>query len=91
VDPDRAAELAQVAADPPGPRRRHKTNENDIFNGKFLLFTKKLQLIDVYLPYVEGKGEPGFQETRNERALFVFHRVQHKLTGLSIPRLHYQY
>ncbi|XP_006461830.1 hypothetical protein AGABI2DRAFT_151451 [Agaricus bisporus var. bisporus H97] len=29
----------------------------------------------------EAQGEPGAQEIRNERALFVFHRVQHKLTG----------
>jgi FKBP12-rapamycin complex-associated protein len=35
----------------------------------------------------ETQGEPGAQEIRNERALFVFHRVQHKLTGLSFPEL----
>ncbi|XP_006461841.1 hypothetical protein AGABI2DRAFT_151460 [Agaricus bisporus var. bisporus H97] len=61
VDPDRAAELARVAAHPQGPQRKLKANENDIFN--------------------ETQGEPGAQEIRNERALFVFHRVQHKLTG----------
>jgi FKBP12-rapamycin complex-associated protein len=30
---------------------------------------------------IEGQGEPGAQEVRNERALFVYNRVQHKLTG----------
>ncbi|KAF9454266.1 phosphatidylinositol 3-kinase [Macrolepiota fuliginosa MF-IS2] len=61
VDPDRAAELARVAAHPQGPSRKLKANENDIFN--------------------ETQGEPGAQEVRNERALFVFNRVQHKLNG----------
>lgn len=54
VDPDRAAELARVAAYPQGPSRKAKANEDQIFNE---------------------------QEVRNERALFVFNRVQHKLTG----------
>lgn len=30
---------------------------------------------------IESRGEPGAQEVRNERALFVSNRVQHKLTG----------
>ncbi|KAG6845015.1 hypothetical protein H0H87_001536 [Tephrocybe sp. NHM501043] len=29
----------------------------------------------------EAEGQPGAQEVRNERALFVYNRVQHKLTG----------
>ncbi|KXN92422.1 Phosphatidylinositol 3-kinase tor2 [Leucoagaricus sp. SymC.cos] len=61
ADPDRAAELARVAAHPQGPSRKLKANEKDIFN--------------------EAQDEPGAQEVRNERALFVFNRVQHKLTG----------
>jgi FKBP12-rapamycin complex-associated protein len=36
VDPDRAAELARVAAHPQGPQRKLKANENDIFNGAHL-------------------------------------------------------
>ncbi|PFH51827.1 hypothetical protein AMATHDRAFT_58344 [Amanita thiersii Skay4041] len=56
TDPDRAAELARVAAHPQGPTRKLRADENDIFN-----------------------VEAG--EVRNERALFVYNRVQHKLTG----------
>lgn len=29
----------------------------------------------------EAGGEPGAREVRNERALFVYNRVQNKLTG----------
>ncbi|KII85882.1 hypothetical protein PLICRDRAFT_144570 [Plicaturopsis crispa FD-325 SS-3] len=62
ADPDRAAELARVAAYPQGPTRKLKADENDIFN--------------------EATGEPGArQEVRNARALVVYNRVQHKLTG----------
>ena len=62
TDPDRAAELARVAAYPQGPNRKLKADENDIFN--------------------ETTNEPGAkQEVRNERALLVYNRVQHKLTG----------
>ncbi|KAK2463572.1 hypothetical protein APHAL10511_004323 [Amanita phalloides] len=56
ADPDRAAELARVAAHPQGPTRKLKADENDIFN-----------------------ADAG--EIRNERALFVYNRVQNKLTG----------
>ncbi|KIK08874.1 hypothetical protein K443DRAFT_655406 [Laccaria amethystina LaAM-08-1] len=73
TDPERAAELARVAAHPQAPTRKLKADENDIFN--------------------ENEGQAGVQEVRNERALFVYNRVQHKLTGrdfnpevsLSIP------
>lgn len=73
TDPERAAELARVAAHPQAPTRKLKADENDIFN--------------------ENEGQAGAQEVRNERALFVYNRVQHKLTGrdfnpevsLSIP------
>ncbi|KAF9006075.1 phosphatidylinositol 3-kinase [Cyathus striatus] len=61
TDPERAAELARVAAHPQGPTRKLKADENDIFN--------------------EAEGDIGAQEVRNERALFVYNRVQHKLTG----------
>src|SRR5882762_5541874 len=62
-DPERAAELARVAAYPQGPTRKLKADENDIFN--------------------ETANEPGAkQEVRNERALLVYNRVQHKLTGM---------
>jgi FKBP12-rapamycin complex-associated protein len=44
----------------------------------------------MHFPSVETQGEPGAQEIRNERALFVFHRVQHKLTGPSFSGLQYQ-
>lgn len=30
---------------------------------------------------LERQGASGAQEVRNERALFVYNRVQHKLTG----------
>jgi FKBP12-rapamycin complex-associated protein len=43
-----------------------------------------------FFAFVEAQGEPGVQETRNERALFVFHRVQHKLTGPPFPGLQHQ-
>jgi hypothetical protein len=33
--------------------------------------------------FAEGGGENGGRETRNERALFVFNRVQNKLTGMA--------
>lgn len=64
---DRTAEvLARATEQPHGVRRKLKADENDIFN--------------------EGVGElgrPGAtkQEVRNERALFVYNRVQQKLTG----------
>lgn len=62
-DPERAAELARVAAYPQAPTRKLKADENDIFN--------------------EAIDEPGAkQEVRNERALLVYNRVQHKLTGM---------
>lgn len=61
IDPERAAELARVAAYPQGPTRKLKADENDIFN--------------------EGVNAPQ-QEVRNERALQVYNRVQHKLTGI---------
>ncbi|KAL4269010.1 Serine/threonine-protein kinase TOR [Pleurotus pulmonarius] len=61
TDPDRAAELARLAAHPQGPSRKLKADENDIFN--------------------ETMGGLGAQEVRNERALAVYNRVQHKLTG----------
>ncbi|RDB15759.1 Serine/threonine-protein kinase tor2, partial [Hypsizygus marmoreus] len=61
TDPERAAELAKVAAHPQGPTRKLKADETEIFN--------------------EAEEEPGAQEVRNERALFVYNRVQHKLTG----------
>ena len=50
MNPDRIGDLAR-----PGPSRRLKADENDIFNEA--------------------------QEVRNERALAVYNRVQHKLTG----------
>lgn len=34
---------------------------------------------------LEAEEQPGAQEVRNERALFVYNRVQHKLTG-KFPR-----
>lgn len=80
MDPDRAAELARVAAHPQGPQRKLKANENDIFNGTLLLSVQNT-FTDTFFTPVETQGEPGAQEIRNERALFVFHRVQHKLTG----------
>ena len=55
-DPDRAVELARVAAHPQGPTRKMMADERDIFSD-------------------------GVQETRNEKALVVYNRVQHKLTG----------
>lgn len=36
TDPERAAELARVAAYPQGPTRKLKADENDIFNGEFM-------------------------------------------------------
>ncbi|KAL0953824.1 hypothetical protein HGRIS_005004 [Hohenbuehelia grisea] len=74
ADPERAAELARVAAHPQGPVRKFKADEKDIFN--------------------EDNGGHDAQEVRNERALSVYNRVQHKLTGrdfnpdvaLSVPQ-----
>ncbi|KAF8892145.1 phosphatidylinositol 3-kinase [Infundibulicybe gibba] len=60
TDPERAAELARVAAHPQAPTRKLKADENDIFS---------------------EHGIRGAQEVRNERALFVYNRVQKKLTG----------
>lgn len=34
TDPERAAELARVAAHPQAPTRKLKADENDIFNGE---------------------------------------------------------
>jgi len=33
------------------------------------------------LYFAEAERQPGAQEVRNERALFVYNRVQNKLTG----------
>jgi FKBP12-rapamycin complex-associated protein len=39
----------------------------------------------------EAQGELGAQEVRNEKALFVFNRVQHKLTGMARTKLFVKY
>lgn len=42
---------------------------------------------DLYRLVPDAIGEPGArQEVRNERALLVYNRVQHKLTGASTTR-----
>ncbi|KAF8817420.1 phosphatidylinositol 3-kinase [Phlegmacium glaucopus] len=61
TSPERAAESARAAANPQGPTRKLKADENDIFNDEGQL--------------------GGAQEVRNERALFVYNRVQNKITG----------
>lgn len=42
--------------------------------------TRKLKADESHI-FNEAEGQPGAQEVRNERALFVYNRVQHKLTG----------
>ena len=76
---DRAAELAHVAAHPQAPMRKLKADENDIFNGNSRMSVYPGTVLNV--ENVEAQGQPGAQEVRNERALFVYNRVQHKLTG----------
>jgi len=70
----RSQELTRVAAYPQGPLRKLKADENDIFNGK----------PGDYVVNQVTDGLPAFSEapeTRNERALAVYNRVQNKLTG----------
>lgn len=60
-----------------GPMRQQRADENDIFNGMDVPMFG-CQVID---PSVTV-GRPGAKhEVRNERALFVYNRVQNKLTG----------
>jgi len=71
----RSQELTRVTAYPQGPLRKLKADENDIFNGKG---------ISLVVRVANDPPPPAFpeaQETRNERALAVYNRVQHKLTG----------
>ena len=74
-------DLTRVPDHPQPPTRKLKADENDIFNG---LFTS-LPLFTVIFMYryikPETENQPGAQEVRNERALSVYSRVQHKLTG----------
>ncbi|KAG6841465.1 hypothetical protein C0991_010890 [Blastosporella zonata] len=70
TDIDRAADLSRAAAHPQAPLRKLKADENDIFNDLRSCHTT-----------AEAEDQPGAQEVRNERALFVYNRVQHKLTG----------
>lgn len=76
MNPDRNANLVAVSVHSNEPSRRLTANENDILNG--IWFCKK-KLVWVMLTrnvhFVEA------QEVRNERALAVYNRVQHKLTG----------
>jgi hypothetical protein len=45
--------------------------------------------VNTYFCIAESIGEPGArQEVRNERALLVYNRVQHKLTGSSLKSQH---
>lgn len=64
--------------------RRLRANENDIFNG--IIFCYRLVVIFNLEPS-EAAGEHGAQEVRNERALFVYNRVQNKLTGSFLSKL----
>ena len=76
MSPERAAESARAAANPQGPTRKLKADENDIFNGKWNQFHDAWCLL-----FQQDEGQLGAQEVRNERALFVYNRVQNKITG----------
>lgn len=67
-----------VAANPHGPLRKLKADENDIFNGRSNQFHDTSCLLS---PKDEGQLA-GAQEVRNERALSVYNRVQNKITGM---------
>ncbi|KAI0825633.1 kinase-like domain-containing protein [Irpex lacteus] len=66
MNPDRTSDMAGTAAHPGGFQRKMKADENDIFNGK-----------DRRTPHILNIAS----EVRNERALAVYNRVQHKLSG----------
>jgi hypothetical protein len=51
TDPERAAELAKVAAYPQGPTRKLKADENDIFNGRSL--HHRPAVLYSYLPNIQ--------------------------------------
>lgn len=68
-----------MAAYPQAPTRKLKADESHIFNGMFSQLCSPVGFN--FLHSLEAEGQPGAQEVRNERALFVYNRVQHKLTG----------
>lgn len=76
---DRSADLSRAAAHPQAPIRKLKADENDIFNGAFQNHTTTKSSLTMIS--AETEHQPGAQEVRNERALSVYNRVQHKLTG----------
>ena len=76
-DPARETTV-RASAHPQGPTRKLKADENDIFNG---MRTAPFIRLRYSLVTLER------QEVRNERALFVYNRVQHKLTGMHASRI----
>ncbi len=76
-DTGRAADLVRAAAYPTAPIRKLKADENDILNGTCRDWLIAFEILTLILCHSEA------QEVRNERALFVYRRVQDKLTGTS--------
>lgn len=77
MNPDRTSDMAGTAAHPGGFQRKMKADENDIFNGKGFSIPRKSTLDTGYLTMLFTDAS----EVRNERALAVYNRVQHKLSG----------
>jgi serine/threonine-protein kinase mTOR len=75
---ERAPELTRVSAHPQAPSRKLKADENEIFQRK----PRALRRHEVILTI---SAEDEDQEIRNDRALFVYNRVQNKLTGKKWP------
>ena len=79
MNPDRNANLVGVSVHSNEPSRRLTANENDILSGASL----RVKYGFFLFPRANACSVPATeaQEVRNERALAVYNRVQHKLTG----------
>lgn len=91
-DADRDAEVGENGGDRvPGvdlgiPNRRRAANENEIFDGIVITCYYFLSALITFRSTASndddsGAAGPAQQEVRNDRAIAVYERVQHKLTG----------
>lgn len=80
IEPVRAAELARAAAHPQGPLRKLRVEENEIFKGMLDDFPHTSGCA-IYARSDAHEDRGLRHEVQNERALAVYNRVQHKLTG----------
>ncbi len=77
TDSRRTEQIVRASEYPQGPARKLKADENDIFNGTDCGIPCGLTFDTDYCTMSLTDAS----EVRNERALAVYNRVQHKLSG----------